>query len=141
MTGPEVSTHRPHALIVDLDELVLLALEHALEDIGVDTTTMWEPEVACHELARGEYDVFLVGHHPPAIDAQRALDCRGATPCIILIPQDADPDAQRAWQQRGAIDVACKHDLVDVRQAVQRALRAGKKPAAAPQILAKAANG
>ena len=131
MTHPDAGPHRPHALLVDLDDLVLIALEHALDDVGVDTTTMWEPEVACHELARGDYDVFLVGHHPPAIDAHRALAFRRATPCIVLIPQAPDDNARQEWKACGAVGVACKHDLVDVQQAVARALHATRKHPAA----------
>ncbi len=105
MTSPPAvgtSDRRPKALIVDLDESILIRLEFALENEGIDTTAMWDPRQACHELATGTYDVLLVAHHYPQIDAHEALKCRKEVPCIVLLPRALHPFAEGYWEALGA---------------------------------------
>ncbi len=63
-------TARRHSiLILDHDEDVLLRLEHLLETAGFDTTVTWRADDMEGLLAQREYDLVIIGHHPPEMDA------------------------------------------------------------------------
>ncbi len=97
-----MGSNRPKALIVHLDESLLIRLEGALETSGISTTTTWDPDQGCHELASGQYDVLLVGHHPPQIDAHDALKCAGTVPCLVILARPTHPFEQQYWECAGA---------------------------------------
>jgi DNA-binding response OmpR family regulator len=60
-------------LILDQHEDVLLHLEHLLETAGFDTTLAWHMDAFRRYLGKSEYDLIIIGHHPPEIDAGEVL--------------------------------------------------------------------
>ena len=58
-------------LIVDDDQDVLIALEHALEDEGYRTATAWSAEEALALSETSQFDLLLVDEHlaDPDVDA------------------------------------------------------------------------
>jgi CheY-like chemotaxis protein len=60
-------------LILDQHEDVLLNLEHVLETAGFDTTLAWHVDAFRRFLAENEYDLVIIGHRPPEIDAAEVL--------------------------------------------------------------------
>jgi CheY-like chemotaxis protein len=78
---------RPSILIADYDEDVLLRLEHLLETAGFDTTVTWCAREIQRLLQQRAYDLVVIGHYPPNIDAARILrQVTGETgpACIVL---------------------------------------------------------
>lgn len=117
-----MSHHRPKALIVDLDETVLIRLERVLENEGIDTDTSWDPDQACHELATGKYDLLLVEHHPPQIDAHQALQCPSRVPFIVLLPRATHPFEPQYWQSAGAAAALPMWAVDDILVSVKKCL-------------------
>lgn len=115
-------SRRPKALVVGLDESVLIRLERALENEGIETTTMWDSQAACHELAAGTYDVLLVAHHHPQIDAHQALKCRHDIPCIVLLARATHPFAEGYWEALGAAASVSQWSVDAVVRAVKKQL-------------------
>lgn len=65
-------------LIVDLDEELLITLEHVLEDSGFATTTTWDVGEGRALLRSGCFDFLVIGNRPPELDPQALLaDMRG----------------------------------------------------------------
>ncbi len=64
-----MSSRRHSILILDHDEDVLLRLEHLLETAGFDTTVTWRADEVAQLLCNREYDLLIIGHHPPEMDA------------------------------------------------------------------------
>lgn len=70
-------SNRWKILIVDHDEDVLLRLEHALETAGFDTTVAWHSDAFHRFFIEHEYDLVIIGHRPPEIDAAEILRLLG----------------------------------------------------------------
>ena len=64
---------RPHVLILEFDEHMLLTLQYFLEDAGVDTTITWDKTEALQLATRGVFDLVVIGDHPPEIMAEAVL--------------------------------------------------------------------
>ena len=82
---------RRSILVVDHDEDVLLRLEHLLETAGFDTTVTWRLDEVRHLIDQRRFDLVVIGHHPPHLDASRVLRLTGGdrrTPCIVLYPPE-----------------------------------------------------
>lgn len=100
-------------LIVDMDQDTLITLEKVFEDAGFDAITTWTAAEAMQLLASKGFDIFLVGDHPPEIDAVailgelRAQGFRGA--CFILEPTIRKSDLER-FSSLGAISLVSKWD-------------------------------
>ena len=74
-------------LVVDQDEAVLIALESLLENEGFETTTTWDMAEAHVLLSFGEFDLLIVGNHPPQVKAAelvRNARAKGLLRCIVL---------------------------------------------------------
>ncbi len=90
LRGNAMPTRRS-ILVVDHDEDVLLRLEHLLETAGFDTTVTWRLDEVRHLIDQRQFDLVVIGHHPPHLDASRVLQLTGGdrpTPCIVLHPPE-----------------------------------------------------
>jgi len=61
---------RFRVLICDSDPEMLIDLERVLEDIGFDTTTTWNTLDLERLLGECSFNLLIVGHHPPQMDAE-----------------------------------------------------------------------
>jgi CheY-like chemotaxis protein len=112
-----MSQHRKKVLIVDLDESVLITLEHVLEDAGCDTCTTWNVAEAVRLFTGDGFDFVLVGDHPPELDAEKILQglivrhpgCK----CLVLEAVAQEADFER-FQSIGASAVITKQDLSQI---------------------------
>ena len=64
---------RKKILILDHDERVLIDLERVLEGEGFETTTTWDLQEALDLLARRDFDLLLLGDHPPEVRCAELL--------------------------------------------------------------------
>ncbi len=117
-------------LILDQHEDVLLNLEHALETAGFDTTLAWHLDAFRRYVSEREFDLILVGHRPPEIDAAAVLrslaDIRTQT--IVLKAAGHHPLEDDYFYQLGAKAVLSQRDC-DFAACIQ-AYFADPKPAA-----------
>jgi len=98
-------------LVVDDDEDVLIRLEHMLETAGFETTITWRLDEVCHRLDRDNFDLVVIGHHPPHLDAGRVLqlaDGNQRPPCIVLHPPERFPCDAKYFYSLGAHAVLSK---------------------------------
>ena len=102
---------RRSILVVDHDEDVLLRLEHLLETAGFDTTVTWRLDEVRQFIEQQRYDLLVIGHHPPDLDAFRVLQITGGDrrpPCIVLHPPDRFPFDAEYFYSLGAHAVLSK---------------------------------
>ena len=118
---------RKKILVVDNDVEVLIALERVLEEAGFDTSTAWNLPEGLGALAVEQFDLLLVGDHPPEVNCQRLLKTLRresvAVPCIVLHSTARHPFALEYLRHLGAAGVACKWDYAEVVGAVRDCLR------------------
>jgi len=79
---------RKKILILDHDERVLIDLERVLQDEGFETTTTWDTREALDMVAHREFDLLLLGDHPPEVRSAELLNTLRSrpisAPCIVL---------------------------------------------------------
>ncbi len=110
-SGPQGTRKRPTILIVDHDEDVLLRLEHLLETAGFETTISWRLEQAEDFIEKNRFDLVVVGHYPPALDAAGVLRRAAGTqrsPCIVLHAPERFPFDAEYFYSLGAHAVLSK---------------------------------
>ncbi len=95
---------RHSILIADHDEDVLLRLEHLLETAGFDTTVTWRADEVIRLLAQREFDLLIIGHHPPEIDAATIMREAVARrlPWIVLDSAAEFPFQEQYFYKLGA---------------------------------------
>ena len=97
-------------LILDQHEDVLLHLENILENAGFDTTLAWHLDAFRRLLREQEFDLAIIGHRPPEIDAAEVL--RSLAPLkpqtIVLKGPASHPFEDEYFQCLGANAVFCK---------------------------------
>jgi len=79
---------RKKILILDHDERVLIDLERILEDEGFETTTTWDLRKASDLLAHRDFDLLLLGEHPPEVrcaEFLKTLRSRQISPSYIVL--------------------------------------------------------
>ena len=108
-----MASARKRVLILDHDEDLLLRLEQLLEHEGVATDITWDAQQAMDMMQRHSYDLLILGHHPPEVDAVGVL--RQLTPeknpgCVILQSGAQYPFEQEYLQSLGARAVLSKHE-------------------------------
>jgi DNA-binding response OmpR family regulator len=117
---------RKKILMVDNDESVLIALQRVLEEEGYETTTAWNLPEALKLMDATNYDVLLVGDHPPDLNCERLLRLlrRGNawTPCVVMHSAARHPFSEQFLQYLGAHGVACKWDEKQVLEEVKKCL-------------------
>ncbi|MGH9523897.1 MAG: hypothetical protein ACRD3E_15335 [Terriglobales bacterium] len=104
-------THRWKILIVDQHEEVLLRLEHALETAGFDTTLAWHSDAFHRYFIEQEYDLVIIGHRPPEIDAGEILRLMGDSRVqrIVLNGPERHPFEEEYFYKLGAHSVLPKY--------------------------------
>jgi len=107
----KVMLTRPAILITDHDEDVLLRLQHLLETAGCDTTVTWRADEVRDLMRQREYDLVIVGHCPPQLNAASILrqvgaECQSA--CIVLHAPERFPFDAEYFYSLGADAVLSK---------------------------------
>lgn len=117
---------RKKILIVDNDEAVLIALQRALEEQGHETTIAWDLPEGLELINAANFDVLLVGDHPPDLNCERLLKTlRKAsvwTPCVVMHSAVRHPFSEQYLQFLGAHGVACKWNEEEVVTEVRKCL-------------------
>lgn len=108
-------------LVFDRDSDALIALQHALEDAGVDTTITWDETEIHHLLGDLAFDVILVGDYPPGFTVNAIRDDiesrRASCPCLVLASSDGEAEH---FFQLGITEVVSKRNPSEVLEEVQR---------------------
>ena len=79
---------RKKILILDHDERVLIDLERILEDEGFETMTTWDLQEALDLVVHQEFDLLLLGEHPPEVrcaEFLKTLRSRQISPSYIVL--------------------------------------------------------
>ncbi len=117
---------RKKILIIDNDESVLIALERALEEEGHDTTTALDLPESLALMNSQDFDVLLVGDHPPELNCERLLKTLRKsnvwTPCVVMHSEARHPFSEQYLQYLGAHGVACKWNEKEVVEQVRNCL-------------------
>jgi DNA-binding response OmpR family regulator len=115
----------PRVLILDSDPHTLITLQHALEQVEIDTTVTWDETEACQLLETSHFDLILIGDHPPELNAAVILDdlsFRGTCPSVLILrPVVSEKDAEY-FHRLGAIGVVQKGDPLAVLDQVTKTL-------------------
>jgi CheY-like chemotaxis protein len=121
-----VRQQRKKILIVDNDETVLIALERALEEQGYETITAWDLPEGLNLMATTNFDVLLVGDHPPDLNCERLLKMLRSKqvwiPCVVMHTVARYPFSEQYLQHLGAHGVACKWNDKQVVEEVRKCL-------------------
>ncbi len=75
---------KPSILVLDHDEDWLLRVQHALEIQGFDTTVTYSQGEATTLLLSHDFEMMIVGHHPPDINAVELLREGGSANFIMV---------------------------------------------------------
>jgi CheY-like chemotaxis protein len=117
-----MSERQCKVLIFDWDENVLIALQHVLEDGGVDTTITWDEIEARKLIKNTPFDLILIGDHPPQLTVemiQRDFNLQSAScPYLILRATARERDAEH-FGRLGITSVIPKRDPYRVLEQVQ----------------------
>jgi DNA-binding NtrC family response regulator len=117
---------RPSVLIVDNDESVLIALQQVLEEEGYETTTVWNVMEALKLMQDKNFDLLLVGDHPPDLNCERVLrllrEGQSWTPCVVMHTVARHPFAVEYLEHLGAHGVACKWNYNEVLEEVRKCM-------------------
>jgi DNA-binding NtrC family response regulator len=118
--------HRKKILIVDCDADYLISLERHLEEGGFDTTTTWDVCEAIALLGSRQFNVLLVGDHPPEVTCEEILkgfQSRGSVPCIVLQAATRHPFEAQYLSSLGAYAVVPKQKIKEVMDKVHQSLK------------------
>ena len=102
---------RRSILVLDHDEDVLLRLEYLLETAGFDTTVTWRLDEVRQFIEQRRFDLVVIGHHPPHLDASRVLQLTGGgrrPACIVLHAPERFPFDAEYFYSLGAHAVLSK---------------------------------
>lgn len=115
---------RKKILIVDNDESVIIALQQVLEDHDFETTSAWDLTEAFKLMNDANFDVLVIGDHPPELNCERLLKRLRAvqswTPCVIMHSAARHPFSVEYLQFLGAHGVACKWNYNEVLEEVNK---------------------
>lgn len=67
------ASDRKRLLVVDDDELMLIALQALMEDAGYDTATAWSGQEALRLLRQGHFDFILLDDYLPGLTTEEVL--------------------------------------------------------------------
>ncbi len=117
---------RRKILIVDSDESVLIALQRVMEEEGFETAIAWELDEALKLMDATQFDILLVGDHPPDLNCERLLKMlrkgQSWTPCVVMHSTARHPFSEQYLQYLGAHGVACKWNDKEVLEEVKKCL-------------------
>lgn len=121
-----MSGRRKEILILDNDESVLIGLERILEDEGFETTTTWDTREALDLLDSREFDLLLVGNHPPDVNGAqvlRQLQYRKIlAPRLVLLSAAQHPFEAAYFCALGASAVISKWRQRDIAERIRNCL-------------------
>lgn len=112
-------------LILDTDPDTLLVLQHTLEEAEFDVTITWDGSEACQLLGDASFDIFLIGDHPPELDAAAILNdlsLRGTCPPVLILVDIVGEDNTEYFRTLGAMGALRKKDTRAVLEQVTIAL-------------------
>ena len=113
-------------LVVDNDEIVLIALERLLEKEGYDTTTAWGGAEALELLRERSFGLIVVDDYLPDIGGTRFLEqlrrAHPETPFIIIRPTVPNPGEVQQASHLGTYCVVCKRSHHEIVKAVRGCL-------------------
>jgi DNA-binding response OmpR family regulator len=93
-----MNARRTRILLLESDEQTLIDMQQYLEDAGFDTTITWDPGEAMQLARSWQFDLLLVGDHPPEIVAGEILrelqSHRIPLACVILQRRPGTFDAE-----------------------------------------------
>jgi DNA-binding response OmpR family regulator len=117
---------RNHVLVIDIDDDFLIGIERLLEDQGFDTTITWDVNEALDLLASKQFEVVLVGHHPPELHASEILrhmqGARKAPSCLVVQSSGLVSPDSRFFLSQGARGVLCKWHHGDIAERIKKCL-------------------
>lgn len=117
---------RKKVLILDCDADYLITLERHMEEGGFDTTTTWNACEAMTLLGSRQFDVLLVGEHPPEVKSEeilKGLRTRRSVACIVLQAAMRHPFDAQHLSSLGAYAVVPKQKIKEVMQKVHQSLK------------------
>jgi DNA-binding NtrC family response regulator len=96
------------ALIVDSDEVVLIALERLLESDGIGTTTTWSGQQALELLKSDGFDLLLIGDRVTELSCEQLLReiQRQGSSALILVMESAGSRAPSTAQYFASLGAA-----------------------------------
>jgi DNA-binding response OmpR family regulator len=93
-----MNARRCRILLLESNEQTLIDLQQHLEDAGFDTTVTWDSPEALYLARSRQFDLLLVGDHPPEVVASEILrelqTRRVSIACAILQRQPGIFDAE-----------------------------------------------
>lgn len=117
--------HLRRILILDTDPDTLIKLQHVLEEADIDTTVTWDEMEACRLMGTAPFDLLLIGHNPPDLNAAAIIDdlsLRGDCPPILILRGVLGDKDGEDFHRLGAIGVVSKRDPHAVLEQVTHAL-------------------
>lgn len=82
------SNGRKRILVLDYDADRLIVIERMLETAGYETTTTWDQGQARELLRDDNFNLVLIGEHPPEISGTDVLNTvwsrRAPIPCVVM---------------------------------------------------------
>jgi len=120
-----VGSQGKNVLILDSAPEFLIALEHVLEEEGFNTTTTWNTGEAIALLSSRQFNVVLVGEHPPEVKGEevlKALQSRRSIPCIVLQATTRNPFEVEHLSSLGAYAVIPKQRIKEVMDKLRQSL-------------------
>ena len=112
-------------LILDSDPETLINLQRVFQDAEIDATITWDQTEAPQSLETLRYDIILIGHHPPELDAAAVLDglsLHGICPSVLILRQTISEREVAEFQRLGAIGMVPASDSVAILEQVEKAL-------------------
>lgn len=112
-------------LILDTDPDMLIKLQHVLEEADIDTTVTWDEMEACQLVETAPFDLLLIGHHPPELNAAAIIDdlsLRGICPRVLILRGVLGDKDGEDFHRLGAIGVVSRRDPHAVLEQVTKAL-------------------
>jgi len=118
---------RKKVLILDSDAEFLISLEQLLEDEGFEVVTTWSSCDIPALLAASQFDLLLLGDHPPEVQGAQILkqlrSAGLAVPCIVLLSGPRHPFEAQYLSFLGACAVVSKWNHKDVAGTIRDWLR------------------
>ena len=112
-------------LILDTDEDTLLKLQRVLEQAEINTTITWDEAEACQLLGTTDFDLILLGDHPPELNPAEIIDnlsFRGKCPAVLILRAVASEKDREYSQRLGAVGVVPKRNPIAVLNQVTKVL-------------------
>ena len=116
---------RHRMLILDTDPDTLITLQYVFEEAEIDATITWDEMEACQLIESAAFDLIVVGHHPPELNAAAILDdpsLRGRCPPVFILMGIFDEKDAEHFRRLGATGVVSKRDSIAVLNQVTKAL-------------------